>query len=131
MNFRTFINHYGASYIFVFLTIAFTVYGQLIIKWQVSLAGQLPSGAHEKALFLIRMVFNPWILSALFAAFLGAVSWMGAVSKLDLSTAYPFMALNFILVAVFAAIFFGEAMTWQKIVSLVLIVIALVIGGRA
>lgn len=131
MSLRAFFSHGGISYIFILLTIAFTVYGQLVIKWQVSLAGPLPSSSTEKLTFLIRLVFNPWIMSALFAAFLGAMSWMGAVSKLDLSTAYPFMALNFVLVAVFAAIFFGEAMTWQKIISLALIVVALIIGGRS
>ncbi|HEU5407115.1 MAG TPA: hypothetical protein VFU48_05075 [Nitrospira sp.] len=131
MNMKTLMSQNGLSYIFVLLTIAFTVYGQLIIKWQVSLAGPLPNGVAEKCLFLIKLIFNPWILSALFAAFLGAISWMGAVAKLDLSTAYPFMALNFVLVAVFAGIFFGEAITWQKVISLILIIGALIIGGRS
>jgi len=117
------------SYVFVALTIAFTVYGQLAIKWQVSLAGPMPNSVVEKAVFLLRLLLNPWILSALFAAFLGALTWMGAVAKLDLNAAYPFMALNFILVAVFASIFFGEVMTWQRVVSLLLIVGGLVIGG--
>lgn len=129
MNAKAAMGQEWMSYIFVMFTIAFTVYGQLVIKWQVSLAGPMPSIIVEKVAFLLRLLVNPWILSALFAAFLGALTWMGAVTKLDLNTAYPFMALNFILVAIFASIFFGEVMTWQKAVSLLLIVGGLVVGG--
>ena len=74
------------SYIYLFLTIVLTVYGQLVIKWQVSLSGALPSSGGEKLFFLIRLLFNPWIISGFIAAFLAALSWMAAMTKFDLSS---------------------------------------------
>lgn len=119
------------SYVLVFCTILFTVYGQLVIKWQVTEAGPLPNAVIDKVLFVLRLLLNPWIISALFAAFLGAVTWIGAMAKLDLSTAYPFMALNFVLVALFASVFFGEPVTVPKVLALVLIIAGLVVGSVA
>lgn len=119
------------SYVLVALTILLTVYGQLAIKWQVLQAGALPQGIEPKILFVLRLLLNPWIISALAAAFLAAVCWMGAMTRLDLSQAYPFMALNFILVTLLAAWFFAEPITWQKIASLALIVFGLIVGGIA
>lgn len=117
------------SYALILLTILFTVYGQIVIKWQVVLAGALPPEFTARVLFLFRLLLNPWIISALLAAFLAAICWMGAMTKLPLSRAYPFMALNFILVTIFASMLLGEAITWPKIAGLALIVSGLVVGS--
>lgn len=119
------------SYLLVALTIAFTVYGQLIIKWQVLHAGPLPGGMLAKGLFVLRLLLDPWILSALAAAFLAALCWIGAMTHLQLSQAYPFMALNFILVVVLAGVFFSEPITWPKLAGLALVVVGLVVGSFA
>lgn len=117
------------SYIFVALTILLTVYGQIVIKWQVTLAGALPESLPDKLAFLMRLLLNPWILSALLAAFGAALCWMGAMSKLPLSQAYPYMALNFILVTVLAGWLFAEPITWPKLAGLGLIVLGLIVGS--
>lgn len=119
------------SYVLVALTILFTVYGQIAIKWQVLQAGPLPHNSSDKLLFVLRLLFNPWVVSALLAAFAAAVCWIGAMTKLELSKAYPFMALNFILVTLFANLLFGEPVTWPKIAGLSLVVLGLLMGGMA
>lgn len=119
------------SYLLVALTIFFTVYGQLAIKWQVLRAGPLPAATGAKAWFVLRLLLNPWIISALAAAFLAAVCWIGAMTKLELSQAYPYMALNFILVTLLAAWLFAEPITWPKLAGLGLIVLGLVVGSFA
>ena len=117
------------SYLLVALTILFTVYGQIAIKWQVLQAGAPPGGMFGKAAFVLKLLLNPWIISALIAAFLAAVCWIGAMTKLELSQAYPFMALNFILVTLLAGWLFHEPVTWPKLAGLVLIVLGLAVGG--
>jgi len=75
--------------VYVFLTILLTVYGQLIIKWQVMNAGQFPTNNFDKAIFLFHLLLNPWVISALIAVFLAPLSWIVAMTKLELSYAYP------------------------------------------
>lgn len=119
------------SYLYIALTILFTVYGQVVIKWQAAQAGPLPAGAGEKLLFLLRLVFlNPWVMSGLFAAFLASLAWVAAMTRFPLSHAYPFMSLAFVLVLFLSAIFFQEPITWPKIVGMTLIVAGIVIGSQ-
>lgn len=119
------------SYVMVLLTVLLTVYGQLVLKWRVILAGAPPADVHGKLKFYLALLENPWILSAFAAAFAAAMCWIAAMTRLELSKAYPFMALNFILVALFANLFFGEAITWPKVAGLGLVVLGLIVGGMA
>jgi multidrug transporter EmrE-like cation transporter len=118
------------SYLYILATVLLTVYGQLVVKWQVSKAGALPGDPAEKAQFLLLLVLNPWVLSGFAAAFLAAVSWMAAMTKFELSYAYPFMSLTFPLVLVASALIFAEAITVYKIAGLTLIVAGIVVLAR-
>ena len=118
------------SYIYIALTIIFTVYGQIVIKWQASNAGPFPEDFNDKFLFLLRLVFNPWVLSGLAAAFLASLAWMAAMTKFDLSHAYPFMSLAFVLVLFLSAFFFNEPLTFSKIAGMALIVGGILVGSQ-
>lgn len=115
--------------IYVFLTIIFTVYGQLVIKWQMIQAGEFPVGFYSKIIFFFHVLINPWVLSAFLAAFFAALSWMAAMTKLELSYAYPFMSLSFVLVLIFSAFFLHEPISYVKILSLVFIVFGVALLG--
>lgn len=119
------------GYVFIFGTILFSVYGNLILKWKVSNSGVVPESLPEKILFLISIIPNPWILSCIAAGFGAFFCWMAALTKFELNYAYPFMSLSFILVAVCSSILFGESLTAGKIIGLVLIVSGLIVGSRA
>jgi drug/metabolite transporter (DMT)-like permease len=119
------------SLIYVFFTILFTVYGQLVIKWQVSSAGQLPPALNDKTIFLFKLFFNPWILSGFIAAFMASLCWMAAMTKLPLSYAYPFMSLSFVLVLGLSGFFFSELVTWQKILGMFFIVLGVVVSSQS
>jgi multidrug transporter EmrE-like cation transporter len=118
------------SYVYVFLTIVLIVYGQLVIKWQVAAAGAFPAAPSDKILFLARLLVNPWIMSALAAALAGAIAWMAALTKLDLSHAYPFMSLGFVLVLLGSAWLFHEPVTVPKVVGLALVCAGIIIGSQ-
>jgi multidrug transporter EmrE-like cation transporter len=120
-----------SNYLYIFGTIFFTVYGQLVIKWQVSQAGPLPVETGEKIIFLMRLVLlNPWIMSSLAAAFLASLCWMAALSKFELSYAYPFMSLAFGLVLGLSVLFFQESVTLPKLLGLALVITGIIIGSR-
>jgi multidrug transporter EmrE-like cation transporter len=118
------------SYVYVFVTVLLTVYGQLIIKWQVSGAGEFPAEAAGKAWFIAGLLLNPWIISALAAALLASLTWMAAMTRLDLSHAYPFTSLSFVLVVLLSGWLFHEPVTWLKIAGLVLISAGIIVGSQ-
>ncbi len=117
-------------YIYIFLTIILTVYGQIVIKWQVNSAGAFPQSASDKVIFLLRLLLNPWVISSFLAAFVASLTWMAAMTKFALSFAYPFMSLAFVLVMVLSAIFFFEPITIPKALGMGLIVAGIIIGSQ-
>jgi multidrug transporter EmrE-like cation transporter len=118
------------SYLFVAATIALTVYGQLVLKWQVSLAGAVPVAADAKFWFIARLLLKPWVLSGFAAAFLASLCWMAAVSKLDLSHAYPFTSLSFVLVLALSAWLFNEPLSLPKLIGMFLIVAGIAVASQ-
>ena len=64
------------------------------------------------------------------AAFLAAVSWMAAMTRFELSYAYPFTSLAFVLVLGFSALFFHEAITVPKALGVGLIMAGIIIGSQ-
>jgi len=112
-------------WIFVFLTVAFTVYGQIVVKWQVGQMGELPDGLMDKVIFVFSQYLNPWIMSGLASAFLASACWIVAMTRLDLSVAYPFMSLAFVIVLFLSAVFFSEALSINKAIGTVIILVGL------
>lgn len=118
------------DYLYIFGCVFFTVYGQLIVKWQVAGSGSFPTDLPGKISFLLRLVFNPWIMSSVAAGFLALLSWMAAMTKFQLSYAYPFMSLAFVLVLGLSALLFHESLTIHKVLGMTLIIAGIIIGSR-
>jgi uncharacterized membrane protein len=118
------------GHLYVAVTLGFTVYGQLVLKWQISSAGQAPDEGIEKLLFLLRQLLNPWIISGFASAFLAALAWMAAMTRFDLNYAYPFMSLAFVIVMLFSVLFLGESVTLPRAVGTLLVVSGLIVIAR-
>jgi multidrug transporter EmrE-like cation transporter len=119
------------SYSFIFLTIAFTVYGQIMMKWRVSTFGALPTDSGGKMHYFGRALTDPGILSGLFAGFLAAMCWMAAMTKFPLSFAYPFMALNFVIVVLVSRFAFNESISYARALGVALIVLGTFFVSRS
>lgn len=118
------------DYLYIFGTIGFTVYGQLILKWRIAKFGHLPTDTFEKLKFLISLLFDPVILSGFAAAFLASLAWMAAMTKFDLSHAYPFMSLNFVVVLLLSGWLLSEPITLQKSIGVGLIVLGTLVAAH-
>jgi drug/metabolite transporter (DMT)-like permease len=125
------INHKSLfDFAYIFAVIVLTVCGQLIVKWQVAKAGAFPQSFPERALFFLRLVLNPWIIGGLFAGFLAFLCWMAALTKFELSYAYPFMSLAFALVLLSSAVLLHETVTMAKMFGILLIMTGVIIASR-
>lgn len=119
------------GYFYIFGTIFFTVYGQIVLKWRINGVGTLPETLSAKILFLFKLLFDPWIFSGFAAAFIASFFWMAAMTKFDISYAYPFMSGAFVLVFLISVVLFQEPLTWQKVIGLLLIVAGIIVTSRS
>lgn len=118
------------DYLYIFATIILTVYGQLMLKWRIAKFGPLPTELLEKLKFLLSLLLDPVIFSGFIAAFLASLAWMAAMTKFELSHAYPFMSLNFVVVLLLSGWLLNEPITVQKTVGVSLIVLGTVVAAR-
>ena len=110
------------NHFYLLLAIAFGVVSQLIIKWQMSafLFDDYETWQNKFAL-AFSMLLNPYIILSLILTFLAGVTWMIAMTKFEISYAYPFTLLGLVFVTIFAIVFFGENFNLYKIGGIVLI----------
>jgi uncharacterized membrane protein len=118
------------GYFYIFGTITFTVYGQLILKWRIS-QYEIPTFSSENSMFFVKLFFDPYLLSGLASAFIASLFWLMAMTKFEISYAYPFMSLAFVLVLIFSVFVFNESLTLHKILGLVFIIIGIIITSRS
>lgn len=119
------------KYLYIFMTIFFMAYSQLILKWQlIKMDMNIPASFHDKILVGCKLLLNPWVASSFLAVFLASLTWIAVLAKLPLSYAYPFMSLSFVSVCILSKVFFHEELNIQMIIGLAFIVLGVVLVGK-
>ena len=117
------------KYLYVLLTIIFTTYGQLVLKWRLSQLA-LPNSLFNKVFFLTKAILTDfYIFSGFLAAYFASMCWMIAIKKLQLNIAYPLMSLSFVLVFIFSIFIWNEKFHFIQIIGLGFILLGIVLIG--
>lgn len=119
------------GYFYIGITLILTVYGQIILKWRLNQLGDLPDSLLEKLTFLLKSIFDPYIFSSFFSAFLASLAWMAALKEFELSKAYPLMSLSFVFVSFISYFLFNESMNTYKILGTVLVLAGIILISKA
>lgn len=115
-------------YLYIVGTLFFTVYGQIVLKWRLSqLKVIMPDAFMDKVFYLVKLIFDPFIFSGFASAFIASLFWMAAMTKFEITEAYPFMSIAPGLVFVIGMLFLGETFTIGKLVGLVIIMIGTIV----
>ncbi|GAB1414640.1 EamA family transporter [Paludibacter sp.] len=116
-------------YLYIFATLFFTVYGQLILKWRINVLqfSLSQDGIFSKFVALIKLIFDPFIFSGFLSAFVASLFWMAAMSKFEITQAYPFMSLAPAIVFLLGIWLLNENFTWGKVIGLALIIIGTIV----
>lgn len=116
------------SYLYIFGTLFFTVYGQIVLKWRLTnLKVVLPDSFIDKGIYLFKLIFDPYIFSGFFSALIASLFWMGAMTKFEITLAYPFMSIAPALVFLIGIMFLNETFTFGKVLGLILILLGTII----
>ena len=113
------------SWALIGASVVAAVLGQLSLKYGLSQGDELVSSEFW------RLILNPYVLAGLALYGGGALAWMGVLSRVDLSLAYPFLALNFVLVPVVAYSVLGEAVPLGRWLGIAVIVGGILIVARS
>ncbi len=65
---------------------------------------------------------TPWIIVGFACYGLSSILWLDVLSKLDFSLAFPMVGLTYVFTLLIGRFFFGEAVGWERMLGVGLIV---------
>ncbi|MGL4594574.1 MAG: hypothetical protein ACRCUY_07595 [Thermoguttaceae bacterium] len=111
---------------YVFLTAVLCTYSQLIFKWRMASFGPLPEDLWAKGFFVLGCLFDPFVISGFLSGFLATLCWLVAISKLNVSYAYPIVLCTvLVFVTIGGVVLFEEKLSTPHIAGLVLLLVGL------
>mgnify|MGYP002652661293 CR=1 FL=1 len=106
---------------FILFTVLTNAAAQLMLKQGMMTLGPISMTAETAIVRLFQIVFNPWVFAGLATFVISMASHLYVLSKVELSFAYPFLSLAYVLVAVFAYFVFREDLNTWRIAGIALI----------
>ena len=118
-------------YLLVFISVAAMTAAQLLLKKGLLLVGGSPAHLVDLIPFFLKAYTNIYVISAVLLTIVTALAWILAVSKVQLSFLYPFMALSYVLVALFSLLFFKEDVGVLRWLGIIVICAGVFIVSRS
>lgn len=78
-----------------------------------------------------RLATNPFIVSGLLCYIISVVLWIMALSRVDVSIAYPMLSIGYIINLLLAWWLFGEVITLMRIVGILVIIVGVIMVARS
>lgn len=106
----------------ILLSVALNATAQILLRQgmpQVALT--TGEGVIQLMLSCVRIALNPWVFSGLSCFAASLVVWMYVLSKVQVSFAYPFNSVGYVVVVAAAYFFFREPITAMKLAGVGLI----------
>ena len=116
----------------VLLCVFLTASAQIALKMGVS-GGAMQSlvASNNSPLFLVRALFAPMVLLGLVLYAVSTILWLLVLAKTDVSYAYPFVSLGFVLTSLYAYFALHEPMLPIRIGGIVLITAGVLLVARS
>lgn len=115
---------------FIALSIVSSVIAQTAFKLGLSTPGPTQTAPGVLAL-LTTILGSPLVLTGLALYGVGALAWIHVLSRVPLSYAYPFLALNFLLITLTSCFVLGESVSSMRWIGVSVICIGIFIVARS
>lgn len=107
----------------IIVSVLLNAFAQLFIRKGMLLIGSLNLNLQNLIALCFKILTNVFLLSGMICYAVSILLWMVVLSRVNVSIAYPLLSIGYIVTAIMAYFLFGEALTLQKIVGIVVICI--------
>lgn len=104
--------------------------GEILLKYGLTRLGLLDFGSKAIESF-ISIAMSPYIWAGLTLFVISSLLWLIAISKTELSYAYPLMGMGYAVVAFFSWLIFNEALGALRILGIGIITFGVVMMSRS
>ena len=116
--------------IYILISVLASTVGQLLLKKGMNNIGSITLNWGQLVSTVWTIVINPYVFIGLVIYLAGTVFWLAALSRVDLSYAYPFASLGYVIMLVASWLMFDEKITVSRLLGTVIIGIGVLLIYR-
>lgn len=120
-----------ATFGFVITGVLLNAIAQLLLKAGTKSVGAIHLTMENWLPIGLKLALQLPIIGGLACYVLSVVLWIVALSRVDVSIAYPMLSLGYVVSAVGAWYFFGEALSPQRLAAIVIILLGVALLARS
>ena len=121
----------GADFLLVLTGVLLNAAAQLLLKAGAASAGPLQLGFEPLRRAGLALALHPGILGGLACYAISVVVWIVALSRVEVSIAYPMLSIGYVVNALLAGWRFGEVVNLQRWVGIGVISIGVILVARS
>ena len=112
---------FALSIVLILFTVTTNAAAQIMLKRGMMQLGPLDQLGANPVWIVFGVVFQPWVFLGLCTFVVSMASHLFVLSRVQLSFAYPFLSLAYVIVAAWAYFVFGEDVGGLRIAGIALI----------
>jgi multidrug transporter EmrE-like cation transporter len=121
-----------STFLVIFVGVLLNSGAQLMLKAGAKTLQAMSLGSASSVLnAAMGAATQPWIVAGLCCYFISAGLWVIALTRVDVTVAYPLLSMGYVIAAVLAWQIFGEALTPGRIAGIAIILVGVVVLSRA
>ena len=120
-----------ASALLLLLGVTLNAVAQLLLKAGTNAVGRFEFSAANAVPVGVRLATEPHILGGIACYVVSVVVWILALSRVEVSIAYPMLSIGYVLNALAAWYWLGEAVTPARLVGIGIIIVGVYIVARS
>ena len=104
---------------------------QLLLKAGVERVGVIGLGWNSIVSSGLRLALEPYILGGLLCYVVSVVVWILALSRVEVSIAYPMLSIGYVVTALAAWALLGESLSMMRMVGIAVIILGVFLVARS
>lgn len=118
-------------FVFIVVTVILNAASQLLMKSGMSQVGQAELSASRIGGLLLSAATNPLIILGLATMTISMGTHLMSLSRFDVSFAFPFLSIAYVIVAAWGHFFLGEVVSPMRMLGIGTIILGTVILARS
>jgi len=120
-----------SSFALILTGVLLNAVAQLALKASVRDVGEIGLVLSGSGGVALRLLSEPWLWVGLFCYGISVIVWILALSRVDVSIAYPMLSIGYVVNAVAAWAWFGEALSLARVGGIGIIILGVFVLARS
>ncbi|HEX9115354.1 MAG TPA: EamA family transporter [Anaerolineae bacterium] len=117
--------------VYILISVLGGAAGQVLLKKGMSAMGALSFSLSGLGSLLMRLATNPLVIGGLMIYVCGTLFWLLALSRVDLSLAYPFASMSYILMLLASWLLLNEHISPLRVAGSLVVIVGVFLISRS